>query len=137
LIDGEDHVAGIVWGMHTKISLRLAAFVAASVLVGATAARASSPPIGTLPPGPHTTVTTTAGQLVAVALPHRSGGRVWRIARRFDGKVLREVSEADVGSNVVIVFKALHPGTTTLSYALTRGETTKALEARTFAVRIR
>jgi len=73
----------------------------------------------------------------AVALPHRSGGRVWRIARPFDGSVLREISETDVGSNVVIVFKALRPGAATLSYALTRGETTKALEARTFAVRIR
>ena len=51
--------------------------------------------------------------------------------------VLREVSEADVGSNVVIVFKAVRPGALTLSYALTRGETTKALEARTFTVRIR
>jgi hypothetical protein len=82
-------------------------------------------------------VTTKAGELVAIALPHRSGGRVWRIARPFDGSVLREVSEADIGSNVVIVFKAVRPGALTLSYALTRGETTKALEARTFAVRIR
>jgi hypothetical protein len=37
----------------------------------------------------------------------------------------------------VIVFKAVRPGALTLSYALTRGETTKALEARTFTVRIR
>ena len=110
-----------------------------SALAGAaaTATRASSPPIGTLPPGVHATVTTKAGELVAIALPHRSGGRVWRIARPFNGSVLREVSEADVGSNVVIVFKAVRRGALTVSYALTRGETTKALEARTFTVRIR
>jgi hypothetical protein len=126
-------------GMPPHISRVLAALAAASVLAGAAAmsTSASSPPIGPLPPGAHTTVTTKAGQLVAVALPHRSGGRVWRVARPFDGSVLREVSEADVGSNVVIVFKAVRPGALTLSYALTRGETTKALEARTFAVRIR
>jgi hypothetical protein len=111
--------------------------VCAVAIGAATAARASSPPIGPLPPGTRATVSTKAGELVAIALPHRPGGRVWRIARPFDGSVLREVSEADVGSNVVIVFKAVRPGTLTLSYALTRGETTMALEARTFAVRIR
>ena len=125
--------------MDTKIPFRAAALMAVAALAGATAAatRASSPPIGPLPPGAHATVTTKAGELVAIALPHRSGGRVWRIARRFDGSVLREVSEADVGQSVVIVFKAVRPGALTLSYALTRGETTKALEARTFTVRIR
>jgi hypothetical protein len=111
---------------------------ACAVAIGAaTAARASSPPIGPLPRGVHSTVATKAGELVAIALPHRSGGRIWRIARAFDGSVLHEVSEADIGPNVVIVFKAVRPGALTLSYALTRGETTKALEARTFAVRIR
>jgi len=125
--------------MDTEIPFRAAALVAVVALAGATAAatRASSPPIGPLPPGAHAMVTTKAGELVAIALPHRSGGRVWRIARRFDGSVLREVSEADVGQSVVIVFKAVRPGALTLSYALTRGETTKALEARTFTVRIR
>ena len=125
--------------MDTKIPFRAAALMAVAALAGATAAatRASSPPIGPLPPGAHATVTTKAGELVAIVLPHRSGGRVWRIARRFDGSVLREVSEADVGQSVVIVFKAVRPGALTLSYALTRGETTKALEARTFTVRIR
>ena len=125
--------------MRKRIPRQLTAFVAVSALAGAaaTATRASSPPVGPLPAGPHATLTTKAGELVAVALPHRSGGRVWRIARPFDGSVLREISETDVGSNVVIVFKAVRPGALTLSYALTRGETTKALEARTFAVRIR
>jgi hypothetical protein len=82
-------------------------------------------------------VSTTVGELVAVALPHRSGGRVWRVARAFDARLVTEVSEADVGPSVVLVFKAKHSGKVTLSFALTRGETTKALEARTFEVRIR
>jgi hypothetical protein len=107
---------------------------AASLAAGA---RASSPPIGPLPTGPHAIVSTTVGELVAVALPHRSGGRVWRVARAFDARLVTEVSEADVGPSVVLVFKAKHSGKVTLSFALTRGETTKALEARTFEVRIR
>ena len=126
-------------GMPRHISRVLAALAAASVLAGATAmsTSASSPPIGPLPPGAHATVTTKAGQLVAVALPHRSGGRVWRVARPFDGSVLHQVSEADVDSSVVLVFKAVRAGKVTVVLALTKGETAKALESRTFDVRIR
>ncbi|HEY8028577.1 MAG TPA: hypothetical protein VIE38_03600 [Gaiellaceae bacterium] len=120
--------------MSRKPAFTAAVLVAASLAAGA---HASSPPIGALPAGPHATITTKAGELVAVALPHRSGGRVWRIARAFDGRLVTEVSEADVGPSVVLVFKAKHAGNVTLSFALTRGETTKALEARTFEVRIR
>jgi hypothetical protein len=108
----------------------LAAVTAASV------ARASAPPVGPLPAGYKATIATRAGELVAVALPHRSGGRVWRIARPFDGKVVHEVSEADVGTNVVIVFTADSRGSTKLVYALTKGETTKALDARTFVIAV-
>jgi len=111
--------------------------VAAAVAASATAACASAPPVGPLPAGPTSTIATTAGELVAVALPHRSGGRSWRIARAFNSSVVREVSEADVGANVVIVFKATGAGTATLRFALTRGETAKALESRTFVVRVR
>ena len=74
---------------------------------------------------------------LAVALPHRPAGRVWRIARPFNGSVLRQVSEADVDSSVVLVFKALRAGKVTVVFALTKGETSKAFEARTFDVRIR
>jgi hypothetical protein len=90
-----------------------------------------------LPPGPTSTVVTRAGELVAVALPHRSGGRAWRIARPFDSAIIRQVSEADVGSNVVLVFETGHAGKATLAFALTRGERPKALESRTFEVRVR
>jgi hypothetical protein len=111
-----------------------AALVGASVAAGA---HASAPPVGPLPAGPHTIVTTKVGELVAVALPHRSGGRAWRIARAFDSRLVTEVSEADVGSNVVLVFKTHRAGTVTLSFALTRGEAAKAYEAKTFEVHIR
>jgi hypothetical protein len=105
---------------------------AAAATVGATA-----PPVGPLPAGPTTTVATQAGELVAVALPSRSRGRVWRIARAFDSTVLHEVSEADVGSNVVLVFKTARAGSVTVRFALTRGETSKALETRTYRLHVR
>lgn len=118
--------------MSRRVLVGLALVVGALAIV--TAGGASAPPVGPLPAGPHATVTTRTGELVAVALPHRSGGRVWRIARAFDPRVVKQVSEADVGTSVVLVFKALHSGKTTLAFALTRGETPKALEARTYKV---
>ena len=120
-------------GRRRASTLALAA-VAAATAVGA---GASSTPVGPLPAGPTATLATQAGELVAVALPHRAGGRSWRIARAFDSGVLHQVSEADVGSNVVLVFKTTSPGRATLAFALTRGETAKAYEARIFKVRVR
>ena len=119
--------------------VRLAALLvlAGAVSASAAAAPATAPPVGPLPAGPTATLVTRAGELVAVALPHRSRGRAWRIARRFDSAILAQVSEADVGSNVVLVFKAMHVGNATLAFALTRGETAKAYEARTFRIRVR
>jgi hypothetical protein len=117
--------------------LAITLLAAAAAVTAATIARASAPPVGPLPAGYEATIATRAGELVAVALPHRSGGRVWRIARAFDGKIVHQVTEADVGTNVVVVFKADRRGSTTLVFALTKGETTKALDARTFAVTVR
>lgn len=109
----------------------------AIVATAAVAARTDSTPVGPLPAGPTSTITTQQGELVAVALPHRSGGRVWRIARPFDAKVVRQVGEADVGNAVVLTFKAAGKGTTTLSFGLTRGETAKALASRRVTIRVR
>jgi hypothetical protein len=53
-----------------------------------------------------------------------------------NAQVLSQVSEADVGNNVVLVFKATGPGTTTVSFGLTRGERAKAYESRRFTVRV-
>jgi hypothetical protein len=106
-------------------------------LVAVSSATASAPPVGPLPAGPTTTIQTTRGELVAVALPHRPGGRVWRIARPFDSGIVTEVREADVGGSVVVVFRARATGSTILRFGLTRGERATAYEARRFVIRVR
>ena len=118
-------------------ALAAAALAAVALVAGAGARTATAPPVGALPNGPVSTITTTKGQLVAVALPDRSGGRVWRIARAFDAKILEQVSEADVGAGVVLVFRAKSAGSTVISFGLTRGERPKAYESRRFTVRVR
>jgi len=105
--------------------------------VGASVSHASAPPIGPLPAGPRAEVQTQIGELVAFALPHRSHGRVWRIANSVNSRVLRQVSEADVGNQVVLVFKAAGLGTAEVAFALTRGETWRAFESRHFTVTVR
>jgi len=116
-------------------STLLVVAVAAAVL--ACASTAAAPPVGPLPAGPVSKIETGKGQLVAVAMPHRANGRVWRIARAFDGRVLRQSGEADVGSQVVVVFRAVGAGKTTVSFGLTRGERAKAYESRRFVVTVR
>ncbi len=121
----------------TSLALATAAAVAALAFAGPGAALADSTPVGPLPAGPVTTTSTKSGQLVAVALPHASAssGLVWRIARSFNPKVVRQVGEADVGSNVVLVFKVVGKGDTSLVFALTRGDTSsKAVKAATHRV---
>lgn len=99
-------------------------------------ATASAPPVGPLPRGPVTTIRTSAGSLVAVALPHRANGLSWRLARRVDPKVLVEVSEADVGKDVVVVYRAVGTGRAQVAYGLTRGETRHAYASLTFTVTV-
>jgi hypothetical protein len=122
---------------RNPIALGLATLVVGAALALATAARGDSTPVGPLPPGPVSTITTSPYQLVAVALPHSSktSGLVWRLARRYDSSVVRQVSEADVGTNVVLVFKVLSRGKTSLVFALTRGDTSsKALKSATHKI---
>ena len=69
-------------------------------------------------------------------MPHRAGGRSWRIAGSINGSIVQEVGEADVGANVVVVFKATGRGSATIVFALTRGERAKVYEARRFVVRV-
>jgi hypothetical protein len=123
---------------RSRIRLTLVACVASAALVAvlATTATASSTPVGALPAGPTSLIHTQPGQLVAVALPRRAGGKVWRVAARIDPKRLRQVAEADVGSNVVLVYRALKVGNATIEFGLTRGETAKAFESRQFVVTI-
>jgi hypothetical protein len=110
----------------------------AALGAGAAIAFADSTPIGRLPAGPAATINVQHGELVALALPQRSAGRAWRVARPFDTKVLRQVSEANVGASVVLVFRARSAGRTTIAIALTKGDTSaEALESRRFLVRVR
>jgi len=107
-----------------------------AVLVFAGVAGATAPPVKNVPAGPSSSIVTQKGQLVSVALPHRTG-KSWRIARPFDAKVVREVGEADVGSNVVVVFRAAGRGKTKIVYALTRGEASTATASATYSITVR
>ena len=111
----------------------LAAPAAALVLV--VTAHASAPPVGPLPKGPTTTISTAKGSLVSIALPSRAG-KSWRLARAINRRVLSEVTEANVGSNVVVIYRAVGRGSVKVAYGLTRGETAKAYASATFNVRV-
>jgi hypothetical protein len=120
--------------------MRLLITLSAIIVFGvcASSTLADSAPVGPLPAGPIASIEVQHGELVALALPRRSAGRVWRVARHFDPNLLHEVSEASVGASVVLVFRAGKAGRVTISVALTKGEgSTKALEARQFRVHIR
>ena len=124
-------------GTRKPLALAIAGLAAAAVLVSSSA-RADSTPVGSLPPGPITATTTKPGLLVAVALPHASSasGLVWRIARRYNSNVVTQVSEADVGSNVVLVFKVVGRGQTSIVFAQTRGDaSSKAVKSATYKIR--
>ena len=122
-------------------SFALVAAGAAAVFLtlSGSAARADSTPIGSLPRGPVAKMTTSPGLLAAIALPQprRSSGLVWRIARRYDSRVIRQVSEADVRSAVVFVFEVVRRGDASLQFALTRGDTSpKATKAVTYKIHV-
>jgi hypothetical protein len=123
--------------MKLRIQLLTLPVLVFAALVAATA-QATATPVGPLPAGPVSTISTKHGQLIAVALPSAPArsGLVWRIARRYDSRVVREVSEANVGRNVVVVFKVVGAGRTSIVFAQTRGEaSSKAVAAITHNVR--
>lgn len=122
---------------RSLIALGFATLLSAGALQIVTTAHADSTPVGPLPSGPVSTITTAPQQLVAVALPHASktSGLTWRIARRYDSSVVRQISEADVDANVVLVFKVIGRGKAKLVFALTRGEaSSKAVKAATHVI---
>lgn len=103
------------------------------------AAPADSTPIGPLPAGPTTSIVTKRGSYVAVSLPRQpaKSGLVWRLARQVNAKVLRQVSEADVGPTVVVVFRATGKGNATVVFAATKGDASaKAVRAATTKVTV-
>jgi hypothetical protein len=112
--------------------------VAVLALVATRTAAADSTPVGPLPTPAVTKVTTEKGSLMAVALPARATrtGLVWRIARPLDARIVRQVGEADVGASVVLVFRVVGRGRTSLRFALTRGDASpKAVRAVRYDVR--
>jgi hypothetical protein len=117
------------------LRITLAASLLAA-LVFTFSALASAPPVGPLPKGPVTSISAPKGSLVSVALPSRAG-KSWRLARAVNAHVLVEVSEANVGSAVVIVYRAVGPGNVSVRYGLTIGEQRKAYASATFNVRVR
>jgi hypothetical protein len=116
--------------------LLVGAAASAALLVAGVGAQASAPPVGPIPKGPVSSVTTQKGQLVAVALPKRGSGLVWRVARSVNTAVLQQVSEGNVGQSVVVVFQAKGTGTARIVFALTRGETARARASATYVVRV-
>ena len=114
---------------------RIALMLAAGALTLATTALAAAPPVGPLPPGPTTKISVTKGELFAVALPGVPG-RSWRLKGGYNPRLVHELSEANVGSSIVIVFKAAGHGTTKLAYGATRGETAKAYAAKRFTITV-
>jgi hypothetical protein len=97
---------------------------------------ASAPPVGPLPRGAVTSISTPKGSLVSVALPTRTG-KSWRLARTVNAHVLVQISEANVGSAIVIVYRAVGQGSVSVRYGLTIGEQRKAYASATFDVRVR
>ena len=116
------------------------ALALAVVITGhAAATTADSTPVGPLPPGPVTSVKLKRGGFVAVAMPQQkpSGGLGWRLARRIDSRALRQVSEADAGPAVVVMFEAVGPGRASVDFALTRGESSgRAVRAVRYRVNV-
>lgn len=108
--------------------------VLAAVALAAASARASAPPVGPLPKGPVTTIRVQHGLLFSIVVPRPARGLTWRGARQSDATVARPLDEAEVNGNIVFVYRAGHRGTTTVVYALTKGETAKAYQARYFKI---
>jgi hypothetical protein len=117
--------------------LRLIALTAAATAALALTipAEASAPPVGKLPKGPVTIVRTPKGTLVSLALPQLKG-LSWRLARQVDARVLVQAGEGDIGTSVVITFRARAAGHTKVIYAATRGQSTVARAARTLDVTV-
>ncbi len=111
------------------------AAVSAALLVPA--ATASAPAVGPLPKGTTKTISVKPGATFTATLPKpRVAGRVWRIARAFNGAVVTETHESDSGANLVVRFKARKAGSTKIVFAMTLGERSHAYAAVTYAVRV-
>jgi hypothetical protein len=113
--------------------VRRLALAGVMALFSALPAFASAPPVGPLPNGPTATVRLAVGRTHTVRLPQpQVAGRVWRIARSFDSRVVREVREGETKGQVWVTFRGVGRGSTRVVFALTRGETAHAYAACSF-----
>ncbi len=109
-----------------------------SALALAAAASADSPPVGALPPGPTKHVVAKQQATFTVSLPKLADpGLVWRIARPYNAAVVTESKEGETRYTVWVRFRALRAGTTSIRFAVTRGETRTAFLAQTVKVDVR
>lgn len=120
--------------MQRRFLVVTAVVVAAGAV--AAAALSSAPRVGPLPKGPVQTVKRSPGTIFTVTLPKPGiAGRSWRVARRYDSGVVREVGERTrSGGAVWATYRAVGPGRTNVVYALTLGEKSVAYASRTFRV---
>jgi len=102
-------------------------------MISAVPALGSATPVGPLPKGPSSTVHLTVGKSHTVRLPKvTTAGRVWRIARAFNAKVVTETREGETNGQVWVTFRGVGAGSTKVVFAQTKGETSHAFAARTF-----
>lgn len=125
--------------LAAAVALAACAVAATIVLSAAPAARASAEPVGPLPEGRVFAVKVLRDGSFVVRAPKRpaSSGLVWRIARRIDPAVVRQVAEGEDRLSVWLRFRATGAGTARVVLALTKGETRKAYAARTWVVTVR
>ena len=119
-------------------AVAVAAFVVLAVLA-APAAFASAEPVGPLPKGPVFQVNVLRDASLVIRAPKRpaNSGLVWRVARKFNPKVVRQAGEGEDRLNVQLRLRAVGVGTTKVVLALTKGETRKAYAARTWVITVR
>lgn len=114
-----------------------AVLVAAGLASSGLTANASAPPVGPLPKGPTTTITVQHGLVFALALSKPPSGQYWRAATSINIKVAKPLSDGELEGNIILLYKAVAPGTTSVAYGLTRDETPKALKSHTFKITVR
>lgn len=106
--------------------------LAGAAVVIVAGSHATGPPVGALPKGPLTTITTPSQGYVALALNRGQSGLVWRIARPYDTRIVKQTAETRLGDLTVWVFRTITPGTATLRFALTNGTHPHAYQAATY-----
>ena len=117
--------------------VRRLAIGGAVAALSASAALASAPPVGRLPHGPTASVYFAVGESYTARLPQpKVAGRVWRIARAFNAKVVSETREGETKQQVWVTFRAAGKGSTRVVFAITRGETAHAYAAHTFSFKV-